>query len=54
MRKKNEEKVKFLKRLTDESKTNGTIHAMAHSMLGKHYETVGDFKKAEHDLLGTA
>jgi tetratricopeptide (TPR) repeat protein len=51
--KKNEEKVKFLKRLTDESKTNGSIHAMAHSMLGKHYETVGDFKKAEHEFSQT-
>ncbi len=44
--KKSEEKLKFLKRLINEQKTDGTIHAMAHSMLGKHFESAGDFKKS--------
>lgn len=48
--KKSEEKLKFLKKLTNEQKTNGTIHAMAHSMLGKHYEDAGDFKKSEEEF----
>ena len=53
--KKKEEKLKFLKKLTDDSRTNGTIHAMAHAMIGKHYESVGEFKKAgsEYEQIGS-
>ena len=47
---KDDTKQKFLKKLTNESKTNGTVHAMAHSMLGKHFENIGEFKKAEEEF----
>ncbi|MDB5282590.1 MAG: transglutaminase protein, partial [Bacteroidota bacterium] len=43
--KKKEDKLKFLKKLADDNKANGTLHAMAHSMLGRHYEAMGEFKK---------
>ena len=48
--KKKEEKLRFLKGLVDNPKLNGTLHAMAYSMLGKHYESAGDFKKAEEEF----
>jgi tetratricopeptide (TPR) repeat protein len=48
--KKNDEQLKFLRKLNSESKTNGTISAMVHSMLGKHFEAIGDFKKAEDEF----
>ncbi len=51
--KKSEDRLKLLKELADEPKTNGTIHAMAHSMLGKHYETAGNFRKAEEEYAQT-
>ena len=53
--KKKDDKLKFLKKLVEDNKANGTLKAMAHSMLGKHYESTGEFKKAieEYEQLGT-
>lgn len=48
--KKNEAQLKFLKNLLNDPKANGTLKAMAHSMLGKHYESIGDFKKMEEEF----
>ncbi len=52
---KNEAELKFLNALADDKKANGTIKAMVHSMLGNHYESVGNFKKAkeEFEAIGT-
>lgn len=46
---KKDDKLKFLKKLADDNKANGTIKAMVHAMLGKHNESIGDFKKAEEE-----
>ena len=52
--KKKDERLDLLKRLTMDPKANGTIQAMAHAMIGKNYESIGDFRKAreEYDKLG--
>ncbi len=47
--KKNEEQLKFLKTLCNDPKANGTIKAMAHGMLGKHYIASGNFQDAEKE-----
>jgi tetratricopeptide (TPR) repeat protein len=51
--KKEDNQLKFLKKLEGDNKANGTIKAMVHSMLGKHYEAVGDFKKSEDEYSQT-
>lgn len=53
--KKSEAQLKLLRTIIDDPKANGTIKAMAHSMLGKHYESIGDFKKMEDEFaqIGT-
>lgn len=48
--KKNDAKITFLQQLVNDPKANGTIHAMAHAMLGKHYENIGEFKKADEEF----
>ena len=52
--KKKDNRVELLKKLLLDPKANGTILAMAHAQLGKHYEAIGDFKKAneEYDKIG--
>ena len=52
--KKKDERLDLLKKLTIDPKANGTIQAMAHAMIGKHYEAIGDFKaaNAEYDKIG--
>lgn len=53
--KKSEAHLKLVRTILDDPKANGTIKAMAHSMLGKHYEALGDFKKMEEEFaqIGT-
>lgn len=51
--KQSEEKLKFLKKIADDPAANGTIRAMAHSMMGKHYEDANNFKKAEEEYSQT-
>lgn len=48
--KKNEQQEIFLKKILDDKKANGTIKAMAHSMLGKNYEAKGDFQSREKEF----
>lgn len=48
--KKNEAQLKLVRTILTDPKANGTIKAMAHSILGKHYEAIGDFKKMEEEL----
>lgn len=52
--KKKDDRLELLKRLIIDPKANGTIQAMAHAQLGKHYEAIGDFKKAnaEYSQIG--
>ncbi|MBL7778408.1 MAG: DUF3857 domain-containing protein [Chitinophagales bacterium] len=53
--KQTEETIAFLNKIANDAKSNSTIRAMAHSMLGKHYTAIGDFKQAEnaYSKLGT-
>lgn len=53
--KKDDAHLKFLAAILNDNKANGTLKAMAHSMLGKHYESIGNFKKAqdEYKAIGT-
>ena len=44
--KKKDDRLELLKKITTDSKANGTLQAMAHAMIGKHYESIGDFRKA--------
>ena len=44
--KKSEEKLRFLDELIQDKRLHGTLKAMAHQMLGNHYQAVGDFKRA--------
>lgn len=48
--KKSEAHLKLIRTILDDPNANGTIKAMAHSMLGKHYESIGDFKKMEEEF----
>jgi tetratricopeptide (TPR) repeat protein len=47
---KEPEELKFLAKILADPKANGTIKSMAHSMLGKHYESFGDFKKMREEF----
>ena len=53
--KKSKEQLQLINTIINDKKANGTIKAMAQSMLAYHYENIGDFKKAneEFDKLGT-
>lgn len=53
--KKSKEQLALLNTIIADPRANSTIKAMAQSMLGYHYESIGDFKKglAEFDKLGT-
>ena len=44
--KKKDDRLELLKKITTDPKANGTLQAMAHAMIGKHYESIGDFRKA--------
>lgn len=48
-RAKRPEQLKFLQQLLNNPKANQTMHAMTLSMLGKHYEWLGDFTKAKEN-----
>jgi len=52
--KKKDDRLELLKKLAMDPKANGTIQAMAHAMIGKHYESLGDFRKSreEYDKIG--
>ncbi|MCC6838345.1 MAG: hypothetical protein IT234_07395, partial [Bacteroidia bacterium] len=53
--KKSKEQLALLNTIIADPRANSTIKAMAQSMLGYHYESIGDFKKglAEFGKLGT-
>ncbi|MEI6846089.1 MAG: hypothetical protein WCK36_03470, partial [Candidatus Firestonebacteria bacterium] len=53
--KKTKEQLQLLNTMINDKKANGTIKAMAQSMLAYHYENIGEFKKAdvEFSKLGT-
>lgn len=48
--KKTKEEITLLNAILADTKANSLIKAMAHSMLGYHYNSIGDFKKAADEF----
>jgi tetratricopeptide (TPR) repeat protein len=48
--KKPKEKLEFLEQLINDKRANGTMKALAHSMLGYHFQKIGQFNKSQEEF----